>query len=137
MQALANELNTAAKIDNTPFNILVRERTPHILANLEKATLQDLVVLLSSFGLRISRLLSGSKDLLRSKQQQDLVSKVAQQICASRMIETAHFAQVASLLWYFALLPNTMADYPELWSKLHQRIETIASEEPSSMVAPR
>ena len=66
MQALANELNRAAKLFNEPFNKLVRDRTPHIVANLEKSTLQDLVVVLSAFGLRISRSGLGSKELMRS-----------------------------------------------------------------------
>ena len=61
MQALANELNHAAKFDSVPFNDLVRERTPIIINNIEQATMQDLVVILSALGLRISRAMGGSR----------------------------------------------------------------------------
>ena len=61
MQALANELNQAAKFDTVPFNDLVRERIPIIVKNLDKASLKDLVVILSAFGLRISRAMGGSR----------------------------------------------------------------------------
>ena len=107
IQAIANELNTAAKINNdknNKFNEHVQIRIPYILANLEKAKLQDLVILLSAFGLRISRLKPYTNALMKSGKFKQLIDRIADYICQGDTIQKASYTQVATLIWAFALL---------------------------------
>ena len=65
LQAVANELSTNAKIWDSDFNKLLTTRIPFIIANLDRANVQEIVVILSSMGIRISRQLLGSKFMSR------------------------------------------------------------------------
>ena len=108
IQAIANELNTAAKYnrelyENT-FNELVHLRISYILANLERAKLQDLVILLSAFGLRISRSMPGTNILMKSGNCKKLINSIADYICQGDTIEKASYTQVATLIWAFAVM---------------------------------
>ena len=64
MQALANELVMEAKDrQSTEFNKLLRKRTRLIKAHIDKASLIDLVLILSAIGTRLSLRLPGSYNL--------------------------------------------------------------------------
>lgn len=137
LQGLANELNRAAKLDSLHFNKLLRNRAPYFIANIEDATTKDIILVLSAFGIRFSRTLSGSKDLNKSKITQAIFSKVAELMVSESMIENGDYTEVASILWAFSLVPNTRTEFAELWSKLDKKLEKIASEDPLQMFSSR
>lgn len=82
----------------------MQTRIPYILANLEKAKLQDLVILLSAFGLRISRNMPNMNRLMKSGKFKQLIDRIADYICQGDTIQKASYTQVATLIWAFALL---------------------------------
>lgn len=88
LQGLTNELNRASKIDTLDFNKLLRSRAPYFLANIGKATMLDLVLFISAIGMRVSRSMSGSKDLIRSNITMTVFQEVAEQLCQRKMIES-------------------------------------------------
>jgi hypothetical protein len=58
---------------------------------MEKATLQDLILVLSAFGLRISRSSPGSKELMRSLKTKALIEKIVERICRDGMLKDAKY----------------------------------------------
>ena len=107
MQALANDLINTAKIKKEKvFNTLIRSRLPFLQAGIEKATLQDFVLILSSFGIRISLQMTGVTDLLRSEPTRNLLANIAKRICEADMIHSgAKITQIASLIWAISIMP--------------------------------
>ena len=55
MQSLALELSSIARMSSPKFNYLLRERMPILMGSVDKATMQDLVVVLSAVCVRKSR----------------------------------------------------------------------------------
>ena len=91
MQSLANELNTAAKESKNGFNNLLRERWPAMLANMDRASLQDQVLILSALGQRISKMKPGAKDLLRHNILHEILDTIADRILKASSLHKAEF----------------------------------------------
>ena len=75
IQSVATELvRLSRERKNTEFNKQFRERSSIILANLERASIQDIVMSLSAISWRLSLLLPGSRSLRISNVLQEFVS---------------------------------------------------------------
>ena len=97
----------AAKTKGKDYNKFLREKTPYLLAGVEKASLQDFVLILSSFGIRLTKNKQGAKDLFKSQFSRDLISDISSRICQADMIHSgANIKQLASLLWAFSMMPT-------------------------------
>ena len=91
MQGLAKELNQASKIDTLDFNKLLRNRAPFFLSKIGKAKMMDLVLVISALEIRVSRSMSGSKDLIRSNITMTVFQEVAERLCQRKMIESGKY----------------------------------------------
>ena len=60
-------INVAAKQDNSRFNNLFEGYTPSITSNLDKFSMKDLVLILSSIGSRVSKNMIDSHDLMKTE----------------------------------------------------------------------
>ena len=105
--------NLSRERKNTEFNKQFRERSSIILANLERASIQDIVMSLSAISWRLSLLLPGSRSLRISDVLQQFVSKSTEYILKTQAIEKATYAQLSSLIWAHSCLTTIDRD---LWS---------------------
>ena len=128
-------MNTAAKLDKKSFNKLFWDRASYLEANLEKAKLQDLVLVLTMFRIRISHQSPGSRYLMSKMKEGTLIKSIAERLCRGGMIEGAEYEQVESLMWVFAQLEDAATEFPVLLTLLNSKIEEISTDDPHSLFA--
>ena len=103
-RGIAVMINVASKQESSRFNSVYKSYIPSITSNLDKFSMKDLVLILSSVATRESKNMIGSHDLKKNEDVQRSITEIADMFVRKKWIENqVNYNELATLIWCFGM----------------------------------